>query len=160
VKYIEASKKIRLTRDVSEEDLKQSMLERLRRAFDIDTMTENQKGFYIEGTTGGTDKITRHARLRLNVQISKHNEMARIIMFGSSKMARSLLITYSILFFIVLLVGLLPGSIDTSGDGSSAMDALVLLIFGIFIFYDIHKKISEPREYIDSILHSLDTEFG
>ncbi len=160
MKHIEASKKIRLTRDISEEDLKQSLLERLRRAFDIDTMTENQKGFYIEGTTGGTDNITRHARLRLNVQIAKHNEMARIIMFGSSKMARSLLITYTVLFFLVLLAGLLPGSIETNGEDSNALDALVLLLFGIFIFYDISRKIAEPREYLDSILLSMDTEFG
>lgn len=160
MKNIEASKRISLTRNVTEEDLKQSMLERFKRAFDVENVTENDKGFNIEGTTGGADSITRHARIDLNVRIIKQNEICRILVSGYSKMARSLLITYILLFFSVLLVGLLPGSIETSGENSGAMDALVLLLFGIFIFYDINKKIEEPRTYLTDILDSLETEYG
>lgn len=160
MKHIEASKRIRLTRDVTAEDMKQSMLERLKRAFDIENCTENDKGFHVEGTTGGPDNITRHARIDLNVQIIKQNEICRIMISGYSKMARSLLITYILLFFSVLIVGLLPGSIETSGEDSGAMDALVLLLFGIFIFYDINKKIEEPKTYLSDILDTLETEFG
>lgn len=160
MKHIEASKRIRLTRDVSESDLKRSLTERLKRSFDVENITENDKGFHIEGTTGGADSITRHARVDLNVQLSKHNEICRVMIHGHSKMARSLTITYSLLFFVILLVGLLPGSIDTNGTESSAMDALVLLVFGIFIFYDVNSKITEPKESLAAILDSLETEFG
>lgn len=160
MKHIEASKRIRLTRDISESDLKRALTERLKRAFDVENITENDKGFHIEGTTGGADSISRHARVDLNVQLSKNNEICRVIIYGHSKMARSLLITYSLLFFLVLLVGLLPGSIDTNGAESSAMDAFVLLVFGIFILFDVNAKITEPREALASILDSLETEFG
>lgn len=160
MKHIEASKRIKLTRDVSEDDLKRALTERLKRAFDVESVVENDKGFHVSGTTGGLDNITRHARVDLNVQLSKQNEMCRIIIYGYSKMARSLLITYSVLFLIVLLLGLLPGSIETSGEDSGAMDTFVLMVFGIFIFFDVNKKIEEPKESLVSILDSLDTEFG
>lgn len=160
MKHIEASKRIRLTRDISEADLKRSLMERLKRAFDVENVTENDKGFHVAGTTGGADNITRHARVDLNVQLIKNNEICRVMIYGHTKMARSLLITYSVLFFLVLLVGLLPGSIETSGEESGAMDAFVLLVFGIFIFYDINTKVSEPKDSLNSILESLDTEFG
>ncbi len=160
MKHIEASKRIRLTRDISESDLKRALTERLKRAFDVENITENDKGFHIEGTTGGTDSISRHARVDLNVQLYKQNEICRVMIYGYSKMARSLLISYSVLFFVVLMVGLLPGSIETNGADSGAMDAFVLLVFGIFIFYDIDNKIAEPKESLTSILESLETEFG
>ncbi len=160
MKHIEASKRIKLTRDVNEDELKRAITERLKRAFDIENIVENDKGFHIDGTTGGADNITRHARVDLNVQVVKQNEICRIMIYGYSKMARSLLITYSVLFFLVLLVGLLPGSIETSGETSGAMDTLVLMLFGLFIFYDINKKIDEPKENLVSILNSLETEFG
>jgi hypothetical protein len=59
-----------------------------------------------------------------------------------------------------MLVGLLPGSIDTNGETSGALDTLVLMIFGIFLFFDVTKKIEEPKDSILSILDSLETEFG
>lgn len=160
MKHIEASKRIRLTRDVTESDLKRALTERIKRAFDVENITENDKGFHVEGTTGGADSVSRHARVDLNVQLYKQNEICRIMIHGYSKMARSLLITYSVLFFLVLMVGLLPGSIETSGEDSGAMDAFVLLVFGIFIFYDINTKITEPKESLTAILESLETEFG
>lgn len=160
MKHIEASRRIRLTRDISEADLKRALQERLKRAFDVENVTETDKGFHLEGTTGGADAITRHARLDLNVQLYKHNEICRILITGHSKMARSLMMTYSVLFFLVLMVGLLPGSIETNGADSEAMDTLVLLLFGIFIFYDVNTKIAEPVESLRSILDSMETEFG
>ena len=160
MKHLEVSQRIKLTREASEDDLKQGLIERLRRAFDIDSLTENDAGFRVQGTTGGPESITRHARVDLSVKIIKQNEMARVIIHGHSKMARSLLITYVTLFFVVLVVGLLPGSIETSGETSGAMDALVLMVFGIFIFYDINKKIEEPLSSLTAMLQSLETEFG
>ena len=160
MKYIEVSKKIRLTKDASEDDLKQALIERFHRAFDIDHVKENGHDFQVSGTTGGKDSITRHASVNLNVSVKKQNEIVRIMVYGSSKMARSLMISYVALILLILVVGLLPGSIETGGEGSGALDALVFLIFGIFTFYDVNKKVAVPEEYLHTILESLDTEFG
>lgn len=160
MKHIEVSRRIKLTRDVTEDDLKQSLIERLRRCFDVDSITEVDGGFRIKCASGGADSITRSASVDLNVKINKQNEIARIIICGTTKTARSLMIWYVGLFVMVLLVGLLPGSIETSADTSDASDALVLLLFGAFIFYDISKKVDEPQQAVEAILKSLDTEFG
>lgn len=80
-------------------------------------------------------------------------------MYGYTQAAKSLLFCYSFLFFLVLMTGLLPGSVE-SGEGSGAMDALVFLIFGIFIFFDINKRLVEAQEYLKAVLDSLETEFG
>ncbi|MFN3700558.1 MAG: hypothetical protein ACK4VI_03440 [Alphaproteobacteria bacterium] len=160
MKYIEVSKRVRLTRDVSEDDLIKVMTERLHRAFDVSNIKENDKGFNLQGTSGGGGKMMRHAAVDLNVQVVKQNEICRIMVCGTSKMSKSLVLVYSTLFFLVMLVGLLPGSIDTNGETSGALDTLVLLIFGIFLFFDVNKKIEEPKDSILSILDSLETEFG
>lgn len=160
MKHLEVSKKIILTKDVSEDDLKKALQDKLSKAFDIDSLSDDESSLSFYGATSGYDGITRHAQIKLNIKISKQNEIVRIILTGRSKMARSLLITYSLLTFVILMVGLLPGSIETSAEGSGALDALVFLIFGIFISYDINQKIEEPRSILIDILNGLDTEFG
>jgi len=160
MKHIEVSKKVKLSRDVKEETLKQAVLERLRRAFNIENMVEAANGFNFRGTTGNTHGLTRHALVNLEVQIAKDDENARIFIHGHSKMAKSLFVLYTALFVFILLLGLMPGSIETSWDNSGAGDVLVFLIFGIFIFYDIEKKITEPGEFLSTALASIETEFG
>ncbi|MCD8497612.1 MAG: hypothetical protein LRZ85_05725 [Alphaproteobacteria bacterium] len=160
MKHIQVSRRFKLTRDVTTEDLKSTLLDSLRSAFDIEKVEDSGEKLRITGTTGGRDSINRHARVNLDVRVMKQQEMARFIVTGTSGMARSLLIGYIGLVILVLLAGLLPGSIETSGVDSDALDTLVLMVFGIFIFYDINKKIGEPKEYLDSILQSLETEFG
>lgn len=160
MKHIEVSRRIRLTRDVTEDDLKKALIERLRRSFDLKAMAENDKGFHFEGTTGGISKFMRHAHVDLNVHLVKNNEICRVIVHGQSKTALSLMVVYTALFFLIMLLGLLPGSIETNGVDSDALDTFVLMIFGIFIFYDINNKINEPKDALISILNSLETEFG
>jgi TRAP-type C4-dicarboxylate transport system permease large subunit len=158
--FLEVSKKISLTRDVTQEELKQALLNRIRRALDIGVLKEEDAGFYIEGTTGGVDSFMRHAQANLHVNVTKDRGVARITVHGSSQLAKSLWISYTGLFLIILLAGLLPGSIETSGESSGAADALVFLIFGIFIFFDIQNKLLEPRKLLQAALDSLEVEFG
>jgi hypothetical protein len=160
MKHVEVSRRIRLTRDVSEDDLRKALLERLRRSFDVNSITENDKGFHFDGTSGGMNKFMNHAHVDLNVNLVKNNEICRVVIHGQASASRSLMVIYSVLFFIILMVGLLPGSIETNGIDSDAQDTMVLLIFGIFIFYDINNKINEPKDALVSILNSLETEFG
>ena len=104
--------------------------------------------------------MVRHAQVDVDVRVVKNQEKVRVLVNGYSNVSKSLLVSYTMLFLMVLLAGLLPGSIETNGAESGAMDALVFVFFGIFIFYDINKKMSEPCEQIRAALDSLDTEFG
>ncbi|HRQ60801.1 MAG TPA: hypothetical protein PLO23_04725 [Alphaproteobacteria bacterium] len=160
MKHVEVSRRFKLTREASVEDLKAALLDSLRGPFDIDSIEDDGDMLKVRGTTGGRDSINRHAKVDLSIKVLKQQEMARIVVTGTSGMARSLLISYTGLVLLVLLAGLLPGSIETGGEGSDALDTLVLMVFGLFIFYDITRKVGEPAEYLSAILQSLETEFG
>lgn len=160
MKYLEVSKKINLSKNASPEDVKKALTERLKRAFLVTELNDAANGFEFTGTTGGPGKFTRHARVRMNTSVILDKGVVRVLMNGYCDVATSLMLLYSVLFFTVLLTGLLPGSIATSGEDSGAMDAMVFLIFGIFIFCDLAKKVCEPKEQLQSILDSLETEFG
>ncbi len=158
--YIEVSKKINLTKEATDKELKEALLNRLRRAFDVKALEDKKSGFSLIGSTSGYMGMTHHARADLDVSVVKSQQTVRVIVTGYAKMAKSLMVTYTVLFFLILLAGLLPGSIETSAETSGAMDALVFLIFGIFTYYDINRKMHEPKEFIQAALDSLDTEFG
>lgn len=160
MKYIDVSRRFKLTREAGVDDIKSSLVESLRGGFDVDKIDDTGDKIHVEATTGGCDSINRHARVTLEIKVLKQQEYVRLLVRGTSGMARSLVITYVALFVLVLLVGLLPGSIETNGIDSNASDTLVLMLFGFFIFYDINKKVGEPAEYLESILQSLETEFG
>jgi len=160
MKHIEVSRKIQLARQVSAEDLKKELIARLGRAIEIDKTGDGVNEFALSGTTGSPDSITRHAKVDVDVSIRFDGNAARMVISGFSRPARSLSVLYGILFFFMLLVGLLPGSIETNAETSGAMDALVFLIFGIYIITDINKKLAEPKEYLETALESLNTTFG
>lgn len=160
MKYIEVSKKIRLTREAGLEEVKKALTDRLRRAFKIDSIKETENGFLFQGTTGKIGGFMRHARVDLDVRISKNQEYVRVMVHGQSMLASKLVFTYGFLFLVVLFAGLLPGSIETGADSSGALDALVFIVFGIFTYFDVSKKLNEPELYLEAILNSLDTEFG
>src|SRR5690606_22914107 len=121
-------------------DFKRALIERLEKAIQIDTIGDGEGKFRITGTTGSPASLTRNTNVDLDVDIAFDAQDVRIIISGYTRPARSLSILYWAMFFLVLLVGLLPGSIETSADTSDSMDVLVLLIFGIFIVFDVNKK--------------------
>ena len=160
MKHLEASKKIHLSKKVSVDDLKTALIVGLEKTIDIEKISDGNEEFSISGTTGSPASLTRHARLDLDIKIILEDNTARLLISGYSRTARSLMIMYWLLFLLMLVVGLLPGSIETSGDRSGAIDALVFLIFGIFIVMDVNKKLVEPQEFLQSTLESLNTSFG
>lgn len=161
MQYIEVSKKINFSKDITVDQLKKILIERLRRSFNIGKLKENKDGFHLEGTTGGgPGNLVRYAHVSVDANIIQDGETARILLHGHSDMARSLLVSYTVLFLFLLFLGLAPGSIETGGEKSGAMDALVFLIFGIFIFYDINNKLTEPKAHLQTALDSLEVEFG
>ncbi|MCB1532782.1 MAG: hypothetical protein KDJ35_07925 [Alphaproteobacteria bacterium] len=158
MKYIEVSKKIKTK--ATQKDVQDRFLQRLEKAFKVENVKKSKTGFSLVAKSGGCKSLIRHAAMNIDATVKKDKDTVRILISGHSKMACSLLVSYTTLFFLVLVVGLLPGSIETSGEDSGALDTLVLLIFGIFIFYDINKKISEPEAYLEAVLNSLDVEYG
>ncbi len=160
MKYIEVSKKISLTKKASQEDIKKALIERIERAFKVEKMKKTKSGFHCVGKTGALNGLVRHARVGIDAQVIKNQDTVRVIINAQSEMAKSLLVSYTALFFLVLMAGLLPGSIETNGESSGALDALVFMIFGIFIFFDINKKLCEPKQYLEAVLASLDVEYG
>lgn len=160
MKHLEVSRKIKLSKKTSPEELKSELLDRLGKSIAITKSSDGVSDFTVSGTTGAPASITRYARVDLDVSVRTENDIARILISGYSRPALSLTLLYGFLFLVVLVVGLLPGSIETDADASGAADALVFLIFGIYIAYDINRKISEPTENLASALESLDTTLG
>lgn len=160
MKHIEVSRKIVLQRPASPADFKQALIERLQKAIQIESLGEGESKFRLTGTTGSPASLTRNATVDLDVDLTFDAQDARIIISGYTRPARSLSVLYWAMFFLVLLVGLLPGSIETSADTSDSMDVLVLLIFGIFIVFDVNKKLAEPRDFLETALDSLETTYG
>lgn len=160
MKHIEVSKKILLGRKTSAEELKASLVTRLEKTIDIEKITDGVNEFSVVGTTGSPAGLTRHARVDLDVSIVFDANVARIMISGYARTARSLMVMYWVLFILMLVVGLLPGSIETGGDRSGAIDALVFVIFGIFIVMDVNKKLTEPQEALETALESLNTRYG
>ena len=162
MKHIEVSKKITLDRPVSAEDFKETLVDYLEKKIEIEHISGNTGNFSIQGATGAPSSLTRHAQIDVNIHIRHESEgkVARVIMSGYVRPARSLIFFYSFAFVLLLLVGLLPGFVSTSAETSGAVDALFFLIFGIFIVQDINAKMVAPREYLETVLESLNTTFG
>lgn len=162
MKHIEVSKRIDLEKVVPTSDLKKALVGNLERTLEIETISDHETDFKVKGTTGSPASITRHARLELDITIDheEKEKVARIIISGHARAARSLVILYCFAFFMLLLVGLLPGFYETSQENSGAIDALFFLIFGIFIVFDVNNKLSVTKEHLESALESLDTTFG
>jgi uncharacterized protein YhhL (DUF1145 family) len=159
MKHIEISKQLHLGEETPDGILKHAFLQRLQRSFKIDLLQEHATGFHIVSTTGGSRSMVRNVRVNLDVNFINKGNKVGVLVHGYSRVAQSLMIVYTVLFLMIMVVGLLPGFVETD-DSSTAADALVFLIFGIFIFYDIDKKLQEPKENIEAALDSLNVEFA
>ncbi len=162
MKHIEVSRKIELDKETTSKELRTALVEYLERTTEIETISDGDAHFKIKGTTGSPASITRHARLDLDISIKcdAKEKIARVIISGYARAARSLVLLYCFAFFALLLVGLLPGFYETSQEESGAIDALFFLIFGIFIVFDVNNKLSVTKEHLETALESLDTMFG
>ena len=160
MKYLEVSKRIKLSKPVSAQVLKTTLIERLSKVMDIEKHTDGTADFQITGTTGAPASLARDARISLDVNLRIENDVARILIGGPVKLARSLSILYGVFIVLLVLVGLLPGLIGTGDSNASTVGALLFVIFGIFAVTDIQNKIQQPREYLSAALDSIETEFG
>lgn len=160
MKHLTVSRKIDLKRKATAKDIREALLEGLEKTVEIRSMSDGNEEFTLQGTTGSPASMTRHAKLDLNVRIDMDKDAARILISGYSRVAISMIVLYLFLFSIILLVGLLPGFIETDAEKSNALDALFFLILGIFVMVDVNKKLADPRDDLEAVLESIDTTFG
>jgi len=160
MQLIEQSRKIKLTKDVSLDDIKAALIAHLEKGLTINESQHGESRIQISAYTSGPFKFIRQARLDLTISLEKNQEILRIVVSGRAHLAHTMAAFYALLLLVVLFIGLLPGSIETHGQNSGAGDALVFIIFGLFIFYDTHNKMTEPVHYIRSVLDTMDTQYG
>lgn len=154
MKHIESSRLINLSGEVAPAAIKYSLVERMRGAFHVETVGEGEENFAI--TAAGKDVP---CTCSLNVLMKVEGKRARIIVDGVTGINASTKILYTLGVLALLVLGLFPGTINTTGKGS-AMDFMVFLFLGAFLVLDVNKKLAEPEALIDRILGSVATEFG
>ncbi|MDE2335844.1 MAG: hypothetical protein KGL10_00870 [Alphaproteobacteria bacterium] len=154
MKHIESSRLIKVPDAVETAAVKYSLVERLRGIFHIETVGEGDESFTLAAT--GKD-VPCHCLL--NVLLKTDEKHARVIVDGQAKITAPTKILYTLGVLALLILGQFHGIINTSGTGN-AEDLMVFLFLGIFILFDVGKKLSEPERMIDRVLAALETEFG
>lgn len=155
MKHIESSKLINLAGDADIVAIKHTLIERLRGAFHIETVGENAENFSLTATGRNTP-----CTCSFNVLLKADGKRARIVVDGEAEINSSTKMLYVLGFLALLVLGLFPGTtINTSGRGS-AIDFMVFLFLGVFILFDMGKKLAEPELLMDRILTAVATEYG
>lgn len=154
MKHIESSKLINLSGVTEASAIKYSLVERMRGIFHIETVGEGIENFTL--TAIGKD-IPCHCVF--NVLLKTDGRYARIIVDGGAEISATTKIFYTLGVLALLVLGLFPGTINTSGHGTAA-DLMVFLFLGVFILYDMNKKLAEPESLLDRVLRAVATEFG
>ena len=154
MKHIESSKLINLSGTVETAAIKNSLVERMRNIFHVETVGEGTEKFTL---TAIGKNIPCHCVF--NVVLKTDEKHARLIVDGGAEITAAAKILYTLGVLALLVLGLFPGTINTTGHGS-ATDLMVFLFLGIFILYDMNKKLAEPEQLLDRVIHAVATEFG
>lgn len=154
MKHIESSKLITLSHPVETAALKHSFVERLRGAFHVESVGEGSENFSL--MLMGREIP---CRCTLDVLIKTDEARARIIIGGQASLSAAAKIFYALGILALLVLGLFPGFISTSGSGGAA-DFMVFMFLGMFILYDTHKKQTEAEVMLDRIVDAIEVEFG
>ena len=159
MQIISNSQYFKIQDDVALTALKKSLVAKLCHNFHVETVGDAVETFEI--TAGGRRKFagTIVSRLTLNVALAHENGCARIQLQGHVELSNSAKMMYCLAVLFVLLIGLFPGSIDTSSDGGP-LDALVFLVIGGFIMHDVNQKMNEPETLLRAALKQVESEFA
>ena len=156
MRYIEASQLISTSAPLDAAAVKYALVERLRDAFHVETVGEGAENFSMTMAGKGIPY-----RCALHVTVSTAGgQKARIIMGGTATVTPATKISYALGILALLVLGLFPGTINTSGQGSGATDFLVFLFLGAFVLYDTNRKFTEMEDLLDRVLTSVETQFA
>lgn len=159
MKHIQYGESFALKKNTTEDILKAQLKKRLESVFIIRKLKEDGGSSTLEITSGGQSSFVRHAAITARVDLMVEDGKARIVVTAAAKPATSLSAFYALGLFIVLMLGLLPGSLNTSWDEAGAADAIIFLVIGAYIVYDIETKLNEACRLLGDVLHSLRVEF-
>jgi hypothetical protein len=158
------SKRIRLHHDQDIGQVKDFLKNTLEQTIDVTEISPGNEHFYMKGSMGSLFDFVRSARIFAEFDMiceeSKTEKELRIIVKGSATLSYSMAFMYFALFCIILFAGLLPGSIETGSENSSALDAMVFLLIGYYIKTEIDRGLHEAEAQFNSTLNVLGVRFG
>lgn len=155
MKHIECSQLIPLASPLETSTIKYSLVERLRASFHVETVGEGTENFDVNMM--GKDSP---CRCKLSIILKTDASRARVIVSGVATISPYTKIMYALGILALLVLGLFPGTINTSGQGSGATDFLVFLFLGAYVLFDMNKKIAELENLLERVLKALSTEFS
>jgi len=157
--HIEVSQKIETTKKASLAELKYALTQRIRGAFHVETVGDGEDNFTIVAGRKSEFLGTFIYRFQLNILLKSSTKRACIVVNGNTELTQSTRILYIVLAVLILLFGLFPHPSTLVATGTS-FNTIVLLLIGLFVFFDTTRKLAEPQTYLKRILESLDVEFG
>lgn len=154
MKHIESSRLIPLAGAVDAAAIKNSFVARMRNIFHVETVGDGTDAFTVTATG-------KHlpCACTFNVLLKMDAKHARLVVDGGTEITTPTKIVYTLGVLALLVLGQFHGGLNTS-IGASAMDILVFLFLGIFVLYDVNRKLAEPEQLLDRVLSAVATEFG
>lgn len=158
------SERIKIKHDQDIGEVKDFMKQTINQVIEVKEISPGNDHFFIRGSTGGLFDFVRKAKVFAEIDMVTENTKTenelRVFVKGNAVLSYSMMIVYLLLFFLILFAGLLPGSIETGSENSSALDALVFLLIGYYIKTEIDKSLDETEKHIRATLKTLNTRFG
>lgn len=145
--------------DIDLAEVKLALTERFRRSFNIETIGNGIEKFSISFAARAHVFGAAAYRGSVDVRLKRDGLGLRILISGETRPTRAIIALYALLVFILLLVGAIPGSFDTT-DSGDALDALLILATGIFLMHDISQKLQGSFTMLDQIARATSVEFS
>lgn len=141
--------------------IRQQLDERIGDLFKIKDLKESNDGrIEFKAYSGCKGSLIRHTEMHVKCDMVLEDGVLRIMARGEVKTALSQTLLYSFGLLFVLLIGLLPGSLNTSWENAGAGDAAIFLIIGGYIVYDIEAKIHLSEQLLRDVVDTIRTEFA
>ncbi len=158
------SERINIKHDQDIAEVKTFLQDTLNQVIEVKDISAGNETFYVKGSTGGLFDFVRKAKVFAEFDMvtenSKTENELRLFVKGNAILSYSMMAVYLFLFFLILFAGLLPGSIETDSENSTALDALVFLLIGYYIKTEIDKSLVDAEQHIRDTIKTLNTRFG
>lgn len=155
MKHISSSKLVTVPFETTLESVKLSVVDRLKAAYQVDTVGEGADQFTVTVSgRGSSSDCVLHVSLKLD------NNKARVLMDGYSKISTIAKVYYAFVVFALLVIGLLPGTLVKTDGGGTAVDAMVFLFLGMFVVYDMDRKLIEAQQILDRVVNGVEADIG
>ncbi len=157
------SERIKLNPDQDISEVKEFLEQTISQVINVEEISAGNEHFLVKGSTDGLFDFIRRAKVYADfdmlVEDVKTAKELRIIVRGNALLSYSMTMSYLLLFCLILFAGLLPGSIETGSEKSSALDALVFLLIGYYIKTEVDRSLLEAEDHMKNTIKTLKTRF-